>query len=121
MKVGGGFVLEEDLDALTRAVPPDGVRLVPNKDALLQARDRDVLFADPAHRKKVFPMLGGPGVVLHEALPVATWRGAAKGTRYAVTVEPFGRLPKAVRALVEAEAERVAAVRGHDEASVAIA
>jgi hypothetical protein len=121
VKVGKGFVLETDLDALTHAAPPDGVRLLPNKDAFLQARDRDVLFAEPAHRKRVFPHLGGPGVVLHEALPVGTWRGAGKGKRYAVTVEPFGRLPKPVRTLVEAEADRVGRVRGHAEAPVAIA
>lgn len=121
VKVGGGYVLEEDLDALRRPPPVEGVRLLPNKDAFLQARDRDVLFAEPAHRKKVFPMLGGPGVVLRDAIPVATWRGAGKGTRYAVTVESFGRLPKAVVGAVEAEAQRVARVRGHDEASVTIA
>ncbi len=44
------------------------------------------------------PTLGGPGVVLHEALPVATWRGAAKGRRYQVTVAPLATLTKAVRA-----------------------
>ena len=118
VKVGKGFVLEEDLDTLERATPAEGVRLLPNKDAFLQARDRDVLFADAAHRKKVFPMLGGPGAVLHAALPVGTWRGASKGKRYVVSVEPFGRLTKAVRAHIEVEADRIARVRGHDEASV---
>lgn len=121
VKVGSGYVLEEDLDVLEGTPPPEGVRLLPNKDAFLQARDRDVLFADAAHRKKVFPMLGGPGVVLHEGLPVATWRGASKGTRYDVTVGPFGRLTKSVRALIEAEADRVARVRGHGASSLAIA
>ncbi len=36
--------------------------------------------------------------MLHEALPVATWRGAAKGRRYQVTVAPLATLTKAVRA-----------------------
>lgn len=115
------FVLEEDLDELTSAEPDDTVRLVPNKDAFLQARDRDLLFVDPAHRKAVFPMLGGPGVVLVGGEPVATWRGAAKGARYDVKVEAFGPLPKRVRAGVEEEAERVARVRGRDRGSVAYA
>src|SRR5207253_10073942 len=81
VKVGRGFVLEEDRAELERPEPVAGVRLLPNKDAFLQARDRDVLFPDPAHKKAVFPMLGGPGVVLSDAVPVGTWRGAAKGKR----------------------------------------
>lgn len=121
VKVGKGFVLEEDLDALQRPAPVTGVRLLPNKDAFLQARDRDLLFAEPAHRKQVFPMLGGPGVVLQDAVPVGSWRGAAKGKRYAVTVEPFGaRLAKATVGAVEQEAQRVAVARGHEEATLAV-
>ncbi len=114
-----GFVLEEDLAALDEVPAATGVRLLPAKDAFLQARDRDLLFPDPAHRKAVFPTLGGPGVVLHEALPVGTWRGTAKGKRYQVRVEPFSRLTKATWADIEEEAERVAHVRGHESAAVA--
>ena len=113
-----GFVLEEDLDALDQPPASTGVRLLPAKDAFIQARDRDLVFPDPANRKAVFPVLGGPGVVVHEALPVATWRGAAKGRRYEVTVAPFATLTKAVWAEIEAEAERVAHVRGHQAAAV---
>jgi len=86
--------------------------LLPNKDAFLQARDRELLFTDAAHRKAVFPMLGGPGVVLAGSTPVATWRGAAKGKGYEVTVSAFGRLSKTVAGAIEDEAERVAHVRG---------
>jgi hypothetical protein len=113
-----GFLLEEDLDAIDHPPAATGVRLLPAKDALLQARDRDVLLPDPAHRKAVFSTLGGPGVVLHEALPVGTWRGAVKGKRYEVKVAAFSRLSKAVRAEIEAEAERVARARGHETATV---
>jgi hypothetical protein len=120
VKVGRGYALEEDRASLERPEPVTGVRLIPNKDAFLQARDRDVLFTDPAHKKAVFPMLGGPGVVLADAVPTATWRGAAKGKRYDVTVTPFGTLSKATVARIEEEAERVAVARGHEVASVAI-
>ena len=119
--VGGdtkGYVLEEDLDALEEPPAPSGVRLLPAKDAFLQARDRDLLFPDAAHRKAVFPVLGGPGVVLHEALPVGTWRGAAKSRRYEVTVTPFAKVTKTVWAAIAAEAERVAHARGHQAAEV---
>ena len=114
-----GFVLEDDLDALDGPAPKAGVRLLPAKDPFLQARDRALLFPDAAHRKAVYPTLGGPGVVLHAGVPVATWRGAAKGRRYEVTVAPFSPLTKGVRAEVEEEAHRVAHVRGHDLAVVA--
>lgn len=98
-----------------------GVRLLPAKDAFLQARDRDLLFPEPVDRKRVFPTLGGPGVVLHQAIPVGVWRGTAKGKRYQVTVTPFGRFTAAVLTEVEAEAERVAHVRGHQGADVVCA
>jgi hypothetical protein len=113
-----GFVLEEDLAALIQPPASTGVRLIPAKDAFIQGRDREVLFPDPANRKAVFPILGGPGVVLHDALPVGTWRGAAKARRYEVTVAPFATLPKPVWSQIEAEAERVARVRGHQVAAV---
>ena len=112
------FVLEEDLATLDQPPAVTGVRLLPAKDAFLQARDRDLLFPDPAHRKAVFPTIGGPGVVLHEAIPVGTWRGTAKGKRYEVRVTAFSPLTKAVWADVEVEAERVAHVRGHESAEV---
>jgi hypothetical protein len=120
VKVGSAFVLEEDLDSLERPAPVEGVRLIPNKDAFLQARDRDVLFPEPTTRKRVFPMLGGPGVVLVDGVPAGTWRGAAKGKRYDVTVDPFGKLTRSTLALIKSEAERVACVRGHDTATVTI-
>jgi hypothetical protein len=52
-------------------------------------------------------------VVLHEARPVATWRGAAKGRRYEVAVTPLQGLTGSVRGEVEVEADRVARARGH--------
>lgn len=113
-----GFVLEEDLDALERPPASEGVRLIPAKDAFIQARDRDLLFPEPAHRKAVFPIIGGPGVVLHAATPVGTWRGAAKGRGYEVTVQPFSRLTKGAWADIEGEAERVARARGRQSATV---
>ncbi len=109
-------MLEEDLEALDEPPGAIGVRLLPAKDAFLQARDRDVLFPDPSDRKAVFTGLGGPGVVLQEGPRVGTWRGAAKGRRYEVTVTPFTTLTKAAWAETEAEAERVAHVRGHQAA-----
>ncbi len=113
-----GFVLGEDLETLRRPPATEGLRLLPAKDAFTQARDRDLLFPDPAHRKAVFPVIGGPGVILHEAMPVGTWRGAAKGTGYEVTVAPFAPLATTVWGEIEVEAQRVARARGRESATV---
>jgi hypothetical protein len=113
-----GFVLEQDLEALTDPPAAEGVRLLPAKDAFLQARDRDVLFPDPLHRKAVFPTIGGPGVVLYQATPIGTWRGAVRGKAYEITATPFTSLTKAVWGDIEAEAERVARVRGRQSVTV---
>ena len=40
------------------------------------------------------------------------WRHERKGRRLAIAIEPFARLPKAVRTEAEAEAERLAAFLG---------
>lgn len=111
-------MLEEDVDVLDAPPEPIGVRLLPAKDAFMQARDRSILLPDLAARKAVFPTLGGPGVVLHKALPIATWRGTAKSKRYEVKVVPFGVLTKAVLAEIETEVDRVAHARSYEVGAV---
>lgn len=113
-----GFVVEDDLERLAGAAPPDSVRLLPSKDVLLQARDRDLLIPDAARRKAVFAILGGPGVLLVGGDIAGTWRGAGRGRRYEVRVQPFGVLTTTVRRALEEEAQRVAAARGHDRGEV---
>lgn len=110
------FVLEEDLDALEHAEPVNGVRLLPSKDVYLQARDRDLLLPDKAQRTSVFTILGGPGVVLVDGAPAATWRGKGRVARYEITVQPLRKLTKREEAEIGNEAQRVAHVRGHEEA-----
>ena len=115
VRVEGGFVLEDDLDDLQRGEPVGGVRLLPSKDGWLQARDRDLLFPDATHRKAVYTSIGGPGVVLEDSAPVGVWRAAVKGRRLAVRWRPFNGRSQVD---IEAEAQRVAAVRGLNEAVV---
>lgn len=114
------FVLEEDLDALTSAELPKGVRLLPNKDAYLQARDRDVLVPDAAQRKAVFTVLGGPGMLLVDGAPAGTWRASAKGRRDEINVTATADLSTRARAALEEEAARLAAARGRDEVAVTV-
>jgi Winged helix DNA-binding domain len=113
------WVLADDVDAYTG--PPDvrGVRLLPGYDAFLAGRDRELLLPDPAHRKKLWTVLGNPGAVLHDGRIAGVWRAAKKGRRLVVTVEPFGRAP--ARTALEAEAAILAPWRGADEAELQVA
>jgi winged helix DNA-binding protein len=88
-------------------------RLLPAFDPwLLHWKDRS--FAVPAaHAKRVYP--GGGmlrAVATADGRAVATWGARRQGGRLAVEVEPFRRLPAAVRAALEAEADDVVRFEG---------
>ena len=96
------------------------VRLLGHSDPYLQMRDRDVLVPDKAKARTLWTVLAGPGALVVDADVVGTWR-AAKRKRLEVTVTPWTRLSRAVRAAVEEDAARVARVRGVEDFSVAYA
>jgi hypothetical protein len=102
---------EASLDALHGAPAAKGVRLLPPSDPYLQMRDRDLLVPDAAHRKALWTILASPGALVVDGEVAGTWRAKGKG-RLVVTVTPFAPLPAKVRAAVDDEAARVAAVRG---------
>ncbi|MCA2213086.1 DNA glycosylase AlkZ-like family protein [Jidongwangia harbinensis] len=107
------------LSDLRSAKPVPGVRLLPAMDALLQARDRDLLVPERARQKEVWKMLGNPGVVLRDGEIAGVWRSKTAGRkRVDLTVTPFGSMPAKVRKAVEAEAGEVARARGVTEARV---
>lgn len=112
------WVLAEDEAALLGAPEPDGVRLLANLDPLTAARDRELLVPDAGVRKRIWRPVGGPGIVLAGGEVAGLWRPAKKGSRLVVTVEPLRRFPKALKAGVGGEAERVAAFRGAETADV---
>jgi hypothetical protein len=115
---GKAWLLAADADAL--ASPPDaaGVRLLAPGDPYLQKPNRALLAPDEALRKRLFRPVASPGAVLHDGRLAGLWRAKAKGKRLELAVEPLGRLPQ--RAVKE-EAQRVAALRGVDEATVVFA
>jgi hypothetical protein len=98
------------------------VRLLPPSDPYLQARDRDLLVPDAAHRQALWTVLAGPGALVVDGDVKGTWRAkqARKG-RLAVTVTPWASLPAKRRTDVEGEAARVAEVRGVKDVEVAFA
>jgi DNA glycosylase AlkZ-like len=108
-----------DLEA---AKPAPGVRLLPPMDALLQARDRDLLVPDKKQQKEVWRILGNPGVLLVDGEIAGGWRAKmAGGKRVDLTVTPFGSLTAATRRAVDGEAAEVARARGVADATVTVA
>jgi hypothetical protein len=96
----------------TRAEPVDGVRLLGPFDLFLQARDRDLLAPDPAHRKALWPVLGRPGAVLADGDVVGTWRPRKSGSALTVTVDPWTPVNTALRTTIGEQAELLATFRG---------
>ena len=123
VKVDGrkAWLPESSVDDLAKAAPPEGVRLLPGMDPLLQARDRDVLIPTRAQQKEVWRVLGNPGVLLLDGEILGVWRAKASGRkRVDLTVTSFVPLPAARRKQIEAEAAEVARGRDVPEATVTI-
>jgi hypothetical protein len=112
------WALGEDTNVL--GAPPDaqGVRLLPPGDPYLQKPNRPLLARDPELRKRIFRPVASPGVVLSDGRLAGLWRAKATGRRTEITVEKLGRFR---RADVEAEAQRVAELRGAAEATLVLA
>jgi hypothetical protein len=99
---------------------PKGVRLLPGMDALLQARDRDLLVPGRDRQKEVWRIIGNPGAILADGEIVGVWRAKLVGRkRVDLTVTPFGPLTPPQRAAIEEESEHVARARGVPSATVA--
>lgn len=100
------WLLADDVDRL--GDPPALTRLLGPFDLHLQARDRALLVADPAHAKDLWRILGRPGGVLADGEIVGSWRARKSGAAVSVSVELWS--PADRDALVE-QAERLAAFR----------
>jgi hypothetical protein len=111
------WLLAADEGALASA-EAEGVRLLGPFDLFLQARDRATLVPDPARAKQLWPVLGRPGAVLVDGDLVGVWRPRQNGGRLTVAVQPWRRLPGAVRKAVTDQAERLAAYRSVSLAGV---
>lgn len=106
------------IDALRSAPRPDVVRLLAPSDPFLQARDRDLVVPDKARQKEVWRIIGNPGALLVDGEVAGTWRPKKSGNRLDLSVVPFDTVPARIRTAVEADAERVAEVRGAREVRV---
>jgi hypothetical protein len=102
-------LLASDLEMLTAAGPPDGVRLLPAFDPyVVGTRPRDHLVAQ-CHELKIYRAQGWISpVLLVDGRMAGVWKQERRPGRVVVRIEPFGALPKWARAKAEAEAARLA-------------
>ena len=110
-----GWMLREHADEAAAEEPPERlVRLLPGFDMWVIGAARDAAaLLDPAEKKRVYRNQGWISpVLLVNGRMDGVWRHEKKGKRLAVTIEPFGKLPKWARTATEAEAERLRAFLG---------
>ena len=117
VRVDGGrrWLLHEDEPELRSPPQARGVRLLPPRDPYLQQPDRATLAPDPDLRKRVFRPIANPGAVLQDGRLAGLWRVRARGRRAEMEVEELERID---RDGLEAEAARVARLRGAEAADV---
>ena len=109
------WLLEKDRAELDSPPEMRGLRLLPPRDPYLQQRDRATLVPDADLRKRVFRPVASPGAVLQDGSLAGLWRSRARGKRLEVEVERIGKID---RDALEAEADRVAQLRGSDAADL---
>jgi hypothetical protein len=101
------FVLAEDRSRLESPPRARGVRLLGGFDPYVTQPDRAALVPDGALRRRLFPTVGRPGVVLGGLELAGLWRGRKKGDVLEVELDWLGR-----PADIASEAEAVARIRG---------
>jgi hypothetical protein len=111
------WLLGDDRDSLQSSPDPRGLRLLPPGDPFLQRPNRAVLVEDPDLRKRAFRPVASPGVVLQDGQAAGLWRARARGKSLEIEVE---RLATIDSAALEAEADRVAQLRGLDAADLTV-
>jgi hypothetical protein len=96
------MLARDEADLRSAVKPAAAARLLPSGDTytLLYGTDRELLVPDAAHRSRLWTSRVWPGAVMVEGEIVGTWRRAQEK----VTIQPWGRVSRAARDSVEAEA-----------------
>ena len=108
------LILAEDVPRLEQPPAAAGARLLGGHDPYVAQPDRASLAPDPALRKRMFPPVGRPGVVLDRGQLAGLWRARKRGELLDVEVEWL-----AAPADIAAEAQAVGTLRGCERARVA--
>jgi hypothetical protein len=114
VEVDGKVMLAADAEAAAAAEPDGTVRLLPAFDQYVVGAPRgDDEVVPAAERARVYRPQGWLSpVVLVDGRIAGVWSHDRKGARLSVEVERFGRLSRAARAGVRAEAEGLARFLG---------
>jgi hypothetical protein len=107
------WVLADDLAGLESPPPSAGVRLLGGFDPYVAQPDREALVPDAELRKRLFPAIGRPNVVLDDGRIAGLWRARKRGRSLEVDVEWLGR-----EVGIAAELQEVAQLRGCESARV---
>jgi len=107
-------MLAADAREAAGLAPAEGIRLLPAFDQYVVAATKQAEhFLDGDHSARIYRPQGWLSpVLLVDGVMGGVWSHERNGKRLAVAVEPFGRLTKARRAAVGAEAERLAGFLG---------
>lgn len=107
------FVLAEDRERLEHPPAAHGLRMLGGYDAYIGQPDRDTLVTDTALRRRMFPPVARPGVVLRDGVLAGLWTGRKRKEVLDVELDWLGEPTD-----VEAEAQVVARLRGCERARV---
>jgi len=120
VRIGGRtlWLLGEDEAAFASPPRASGTRLLPPRDPYLQHPDRSWIAPDAAVARRLFRPVAAPGAVLCDGRLAGLWRVRAKGRRAELTVEALGDIDAGA---LEAEAARIAQLRGAERVEVLLA
>jgi AcrR family transcriptional regulator len=103
---GKRFILAAERKRYDSPPAARGVRLLGGYDPFVGQPDREARAPDAARRKRLFPAVGRPGVVLSDGKLAGVWRSRKNGDTLKITVDWIGE-----SADIEAEARAVAKLR----------
>jgi hypothetical protein len=117
---GTSYLLAADLEAARSAEPEGVVRLLPAFDHYVVAapRDSDDVVAADARSRVYRPQAWLSPVLVVDGRMLGVWSHERKGSAVTVEIEPFSRVPRAVRSRAEAEAAALGAFLGADDVTV---
>ncbi|CAN5212197.1 hypothetical protein BH24ACT23_BH24ACT23_10160 [soil metagenome] len=113
-----GWLVEDDIGMLESPPAAKGVRLIPPGDPYLLKVNRPLVAPQPELRRRLFRPVASPGAILKDGCLVGLWRVRAKRSKADIAVEKIRRFRVGD---LEEEAERVAKLRGADEAALVLA
>ena len=104
------WALSSDLAEIAQAALPGSVRLLPAFDQYVVGTSRDASYVLPAALKdRVYRSQGWLSpVLLVDGRMEGVWRHERKGSRLAVSIEPFREQPPSVQRAAEDEAQMLA-------------